>query len=246
MSNLFTFSSNCVKDMHYEDEYQNLYLKLYRIHQTSNLDKDASIASSKRKVHDDYSDWLSKRLALLKRYAEYLGFQGINPNRFKESSIELFSGQYDSLARVYPSCLTVYSKYGSTFSEEIKAESKIELFDITIIDGVPNYVLKTPEGTRITVPFNISENDRYYVSNPNNAREKKMCEELLRNPDITTIYGVYGLASEIDLEDKISEMEEIADKDSHFKFFRDTGNTNKIGKYKIGLIYKPRQNKNRH
>ena len=239
MSNLFTQSSHLLKFKHLEDDYENLYIKLFRIYQSNCLVNEENITSSKQINHIQYEDWLLKRLALLTKYSEFLRICNVNPNRFKEPSIELLKGQYDSLIRSYPKYIKVYSKYGATFSEKLKGE--VILQDITVIDGVPNYVLKTADGTKATVPFNVELFDIYYVHNPYTSREEKMCQELVSNPNLTTVYGLYGLASEKDIDSKIDDLRSFSKEIPRAQFHELRGVTKNIGEFHIGLIYKPRQ-----
>ena len=228
-----------------ENEYGQLFYQMYLSYLENTKVGDIDLEKFREFPTDntpDFNEWVTKRILLFKQYIAFLGHKGLTPSRYdKDHPIELFKGNFDSLKTIYKKSLTVYSQYATTLNCD--RENGAIQADISVMNGVPCYVLKTPNDQVFKVPLNMEDISKVYVHNPYTNQEARDCEKLLSNPYLTVIYGIFGLADEEGIDKKIANLRKLSDTikgmypSTRFSSYEDE--TNRIGKFKIGLLLKP-------
>lgn len=242
LQKLFEYNAQLLEEQDLETSYSDMFFKYFKVIERSTLCDVDNFDAIRDQNATNYDAWIKRRKDLLKVYINFLRFCNLSPNRFKEPSIELSKGVFDSLKSEYSKNIIVYSKYANTLG----SAKGVELHDITIRDGVPCFKLQNFEGRPpIILPLNINVYDRYYIHNPYSDKEAKTYEKLVANPDLTVIYGLYGFSKDEGIDEKIEELKYLKSYIPNSQFFELRGETQKIGEYHVGLIYKPK-NKNRH
>ncbi len=239
----------------HEEDYEKKYGRLFYEWYLSNLKKEKMDAIDYEKFREfpvdntpQFNEWIQKREQLFKQYVSFLGYKGLTPSKYKkEHPIELFKGNFDSLKtvnkKVYEKTITVYSQYATTLNCD--CENGAIQAEMSVMKGVPCYVLRTPDDKVFKVPLNMEHISRVYVHNPYTKAEARACEKLLENPDLTVIYGLYGFKDEDGIEEKIARLREISDNIKKLqpltKFCLCEDETNLLGSTVQALVFKPRQ-----